>query len=103
MTSAIPVFIGIAYAFAIAIGVAVALTGGHRSPLLWLGYAAMFVPAIAVLIVRSTMNEGLRIDWNRFPLRYVPFAVLLVPIVLHAAMLPVATVLEGSLSWQDYA
>ena len=102
MTPAILVFIGIAYAFAIAIGVAVALTGGHRSPLLWLGYASMFVPAIAVLIVRSTMNEGLRIDWSRLPLKYVPLSVLLVPIVLHAVMLPVAGALEGRLVWKDY-
>jgi membrane protease YdiL (CAAX protease family) len=101
MTRAVRIFIGVAYALAIAIGIVVKATGGHESSLLGLGYAAMFVPAIAVLVVRFTTNEGLAIDWNRLPLRYVPIAVLLIPVVLHAVMLPVTAYFEGGLPWRD--
>ena len=86
--------VGAAYALSIAIGLAVGLTGGHESKFVGLGYAAMFVPAIAVLVVSVTTGDGLRICWSNFPLKYVPLALLLIPGVLHAAMLPATFAFE---------
>jgi membrane protease YdiL (CAAX protease family) len=102
MTPATLVFIGITYLLAIAIGLAVGFTGGHQSRLVGLGYAAMFIPAVALLVVRFALKEDLRIRWTRFPLNYVPLAVLLIPVLLHAVMLPVTAAFEGGLPWQDW-
>jgi membrane protease YdiL (CAAX protease family) len=48
------------------------------------------------------MNEGARVDWGRFPARYLPLALLLIPLVLHAAMMPVTSWLEGGLPWSAW-
>src|SRR5882724_6785005 len=101
MTRAILTFVGITWLLAIAIAAAVALTGGHESRFVGLGYAAMFVPAIAVLVVRFTMNQDLHIVWSRFPLKYIPLGLLLIPVALHAVMLAFTAALEGRLPWQD--
>jgi hypothetical protein len=48
----------------------------------------MFLPAVSVLIVNSAMNEAPRVSWDRFPLRYLPVALFLIPGVQHAVKLP---------------
>jgi membrane protease YdiL (CAAX protease family) len=65
-----------------------------------LGYLSMILPAIAVLIVHTAMHEPPRVDWNEFPLQYLPAALFLMPAVLHAVMLPVMAALNGGLEWQ---
>ena len=60
----------------------------------------MFVPAVAVLVVVVAMRgKAPLLGWNRFPLKYVPVALFLMPIVMHAVMLPVAAVLWSGLPW----
>ncbi|MGH9161154.1 MAG: hypothetical protein ACRD2X_14360 [Vicinamibacteraceae bacterium] len=78
-------FVSIAYALSIAFSLIVALTGGYQSRFAFpCGVAAMFVPTIAVMIVSSTMSDGVwSFGWNRFPLRYLPIALLLMPLVLR--------------------
>jgi membrane protease YdiL (CAAX protease family) len=103
MTRAVLAFVAIAYALAIALSLVVGLTGGYQSRLVGLGYLAMLVPTIAVLAVRFAMNEDVRsMGWDRFPLRFLPVALLLIPIVLHAAMLPLTAALAGGLPWQGW-
>jgi membrane protease YdiL (CAAX protease family) len=101
-SSAIAVFVAIAYALSMALSVVIGLTGGHESSLFGLRFLAMAIPAVAVLIAASVMNEPLRIDWSRLSLRYVPLALLLFPIVLHVAMVPVTVAYEGRLPWADW-
>jgi hypothetical protein len=52
----------------------------------------MFLPAVSVLIVSATMKEPPRIRWDRLPLRYLPVALFLIPVVLHAVMLPLMAI-----------
>jgi membrane protease YdiL (CAAX protease family) len=59
----------------------------------------MFLPAIAVLVLDRTMNEKALIR-SEIPLRYVPVALFLIPVVLHAAILP--TMRAGGLQWQEW-
>jgi membrane protease YdiL (CAAX protease family) len=99
---AMKAFVVIAYALSITLSLVVGLTGGHESPLIGLRFLSMFIPAVAVLIVNSAMNEDLRVDWNRLPLKYMPLALLLLPVVIHAAMLPVTAAYEGRLPWEDW-
>jgi hypothetical protein len=61
----------------------------------------MFLPAAAVLVVGSSMNENPRIRSDAFPLRYLLAALFLIPGVLHAAMLPAMAILTG-VQWQDW-
>jgi membrane protease YdiL (CAAX protease family) len=102
MNHAILVFVAITYALSIGLSLVIGLTGGHESRLVGLGYATMFVPALAVFVVQSGMDEVPGIDWRRFPLKYLPVALLLIPVVNHAVMLPVTAALAGGLPWQNW-
>jgi membrane protease YdiL (CAAX protease family) len=102
MNRSILVFVAVAYALSIALSLVVGLTGGYQSPLIGLGIISMFLPAIAVLIIRSAMNEPPRIDWRRCPPGYIPVALLLMPVVMHVVMLPLAATLNGRLAWQEW-
>jgi len=95
-------FIATAFGLSIALSVAVGLTGGHDSALIGLAYLSMFVPAIAVLVVRAVTHEAPRIFWDSFPLRYLPVALFLIPGVMHATMLPLMGILQGGVHWQDW-
>ncbi len=101
--NAIICFVAVSYTLSIGLSLLVGLTGGSDSQLIGFGYAAMFFPAMALVIVRSATGARLRIDWERLPLKYVPVALFLMPLVMHAAMLPAAIALEGGLGelhWQ---
>ena len=100
--SVILVFVAIAYAASIALSLIVGLTGGYESSLIGLRWLSMFLPAISVLIVSTKLNEHPRVNWERFPLRYLPVAVFLIPGVLHAVGLPMSIALQGPLQWQDW-
>jgi len=100
--NAILVFVGTAYALSIALSLVVGLTGGHESAFIGLAYLSMFLPAVSVLIVSSAMNEGPRVRWDYFPIRYLPVALFLIPGVQHAVMLPVMATAPGGLQWQDW-
>lgn len=100
--NAIVVFVATAYALSILLSLVVGLTGGHESALLGLAYLSMFLPAVSVLIVRSAMNEGPRVRWDHFPLRYLLVALFLIPGVQHAVMLPFMATALGGVQWQDW-
>jgi membrane protease YdiL (CAAX protease family) len=101
MSRATIAFVAIAYALAISLGLVVGLTGGHESPLVALGFGAMFVPTIAAVLVRLVMQEGPRIDWSRLPLAFLPLALLMIPVTLHAAMLSTIAGV-GALPWAEW-
>ena len=95
-------FVAITYTLSIALSLVVGLTGGRESGLIGLAFLSMFLPASAVLIVNSITNEGLRLRWDRFPLRYLPVALFLIPAELHAVMLPLMARFGAGLQWQDW-
>ena len=96
------VYVTLVYALSIALSLVVGLTGGYGSPLIGLAYLSMFLPAVAVLIVSSAMNDGPRVRWDYLPLRYLPLALFVIPGVLHAVMLPSMVILQGGAQWQDW-
>ena len=96
------VYLGIAYALSIALSIVIGSTGGQTSPLIGFGIISMLIPAFAVVILSSTMNEGSLVKWNVFPLKYLPLALLLIPVVMHVVMLSMTIILEGKLSWQSW-
>lgn len=98
----IATFVAVAFAMSVALSLIVGLTGGYQSPFIGLQFLSMFIPSLAVLGVRPLKGGAVRIDWHRLPWTYVPVALLLLPIVMHAAMLPVAATYEGRLPWQEW-
>jgi membrane protease YdiL (CAAX protease family) len=98
LTRPIVAFVILAYAQSLAIGVIVGLTGGPRSPFIGLGFAAMLAPALAAFVVSRWLGEPPRINWSRFPLVWLPAALLLIPSAMHAAMLSRVAV-GGPLPW----
>jgi membrane protease YdiL (CAAX protease family) len=99
---AITAFVATAYGLAIALSLVIGLTGGYNSAFIGLAYLSMILPSIAVAIVNSAMNEPPRIRWDRFPLRYLPVAIFLIPGVLHVTMLPLMASVGGGIQWQDW-
>ena len=96
-------FVAITYGLSILMSLVVGFTGGPESPFVWLGFVAMLIPALAVLILRGAAGE--RVDsmgWDRFPLVYLPISLLLIPVVMHVAMVPLVAFLEGEMPWQDW-
>jgi membrane protease YdiL (CAAX protease family) len=103
MNRAIVAFIAIAYGLSATLSGVIWATGGHDSGLVGVGFISMLFPALAALIVKLSMGEGFAaIDWGRFPVRYLPAALLLMPVVLHATMLPTTYALESRLPWQEW-
>jgi membrane protease YdiL (CAAX protease family) len=99
---AVRVFIAIAYTLSIALSLSIGLTGGYRSRWSGLGYVSMLLPAVSASITNAVMHEKRRwIGWDRFPVRYLPPALFLMPLAMHAAMLPAAAAL-GRLHWQEW-
>jgi membrane protease YdiL (CAAX protease family) len=86
----------------IGLSLIIGLTGGHDSHLIELGYMSMLLPAISVLIVSFATKEAPLVSWGRSPLKYLPAALLLMPGVLHATMLPLMAILQGGLRWQSW-
>ena len=97
-------FITIAYTLSIALSLVVRLTGGAQSRFAFgLGLASMFIPAAAMLVVVLAMKAmPPSLGCNRLPLRYLPIALLLMPVVMHAVMLPVAAYVWGGLPWATW-
>lgn len=100
MRGTILTFLAVAYGLAIALSLVVGLTGGYRSPFIAAGFLSTFAPALAVLVVTWTADAR-PVVHNAFPLRYLPLALFLIPVVLHAAMLPTMAATEG-IQWQDW-
>lgn len=97
-------FITVAYALSIALSLVVGLTGGPQSPVAFgFGVASMFVPTVATLVVVLAMKAPApSLGSDRFPLKYLAIALLLIPVVMHAVMLPVAAYLWGGLPWASW-
>jgi membrane protease YdiL (CAAX protease family) len=93
------IFLGTAFGFAIALSAIVGATGGHDSPLIGLGALTMFIPGLAAAVAGASSKDPVWVDWGRFPVRYVPAALLLMPAALHAVMLPITAALAGGLPW----
>ena len=104
MTRTLLAFLTIAYTLSIALSLVVLLTGGPQSRFAFgLGVASMFVPAAAMLAVVLAMKAmPPSLGGNRLPLRYLPIALLLMPVVMHAVMLPVAAYVWGGLPWATW-
>jgi len=100
--SAILIFVATCYGLSIALSLVIGLTGGHKSALIGMSYLAMLLPAVALALVRVTRNEPVRIHWTRFPARYLPIALLLIPGLLHAVMIPVMAKVGGGVRWQEW-
>lgn len=101
MTRAVVAFIAIAYVLAVVLSAVVWMTGGHQSPLAGVGVLVMFAPTVAALVAKATMREGVRVAWTRFPVAFLPAALLLIPLTLHAAMLAVMASV-GPLPWAEW-
>lgn len=99
---AISVYIGLAYFLSILLSLLIGLTGGQNSTFIGLGFASMLIPAFGVVILNATMNEAPSVNWGLFPVKYLPLALFLIPFVMHAAMLPMTDILEGTIPWQQW-
>ena len=94
------VFLSVTFGGSILLSLMFGLSGGHESPLLWLAPLTMFMPALGVLATRITAGAPLGIDAAiHLPMRWLPAALLVLPLAIHAVVLPGIFILEGKLPW----
>jgi membrane protease YdiL (CAAX protease family) len=62
----------------------------------------MFFPAVALLAAIIAMNEPALINWRVLPVRYLPLALFLMPLVMHAVMLTLTIYFTRGLPWQAW-
>ena len=96
------IFVTLAFAMSMGFSWLVATTGGPASPYVPYALVSMFFPAIAMIVTRVMTGEKLNIKWARFPLRYVPVALLLIPVATHAVMLATLYAIDGAIHWQAW-
>lgn len=95
-TRPLAAFLAVSFGGSIALSLAVAYGASPTA----LAPVAMLVPGLAVLFVRVVF--GARIPdggWRRFPYRWLPVALLVLPIAVHTIALPGMLLLEGRLPW----
>jgi membrane protease YdiL (CAAX protease family) len=102
MTGPIILFVAVAYALSIGLSLFIGLTGGHQSPYIGIAIVSMLFPAIAVVAVRLFAGAQWPAGFKRFPLGWALMALLLIPLVMHAAMLPTVAFYEGRLPWEGW-
>src|SRR4051794_7868503 len=98
------IFTFLTFSLSILLSLFIGLTGGHQSRFIWMQFASMPIPAFVVLIMnhvfKAPANE---LDWDRFPIRWLPLALFLMPLVIHTVCLPLISFLNtGSLPWQSW-
>jgi membrane protease YdiL (CAAX protease family) len=96
------VFLSVAMGGSVLLSVAIGLSGGQQSPLARFAVLSMFMPALGVMVTRLTVGDQLNIKRARSPLLWVPVALLLVPLAIHAVALPGVLLLEGRLPWDAW-
>ena len=101
--ASIATFLLVAFGASIVLSLVVGLSGGAQSPYVSLGPVAMLFPALGVLVVRVVHRERIAdLGWRRFPPRYLPVAVLLMPLAIHNVTLPSIFALERRLPWVEW-
>jgi membrane protease YdiL (CAAX protease family) len=97
-------FIAITFGLSILLSLFIGLTGGHESKFIWMQFASMPIPALAVLIMNKVFKAPVNgLDWNKFPIRWLPLALFLMPVVIHIVCLTLMAFLNnGNLPWQSW-
>ena len=82
-------FSGIALALSILLSVFIGRTGGHWSPFIGWSYSSMFIPALSLFLVIVFFKAPAPVlRWDVLPVKWLPVALFLLPVALHAVLLP---------------
>ncbi len=97
-------FLSLNFGLSILISLIVMLTGGHDSKYIGIGYISMLIPAISVLIMKLLFKAKTgAVGWNRFPIKWLPVALFLIPFAIHAICIPLDAFLNnGAIPWQSW-
>jgi membrane protease YdiL (CAAX protease family) len=98
------VFITITFSLSILLSLFIGYTGGHESKYIWLQFASMPIPAIAVLLMNNLFKAPVKeIEWNKLPVYWLLVALLLMPVMVHIICLPLINFLNnGTFPWQSW-
>lgn len=98
------VFIVITFSLSVLLSLFIGFTGGHESKFIWLQFASMPIPAIAVLLMNKLFKAPVKeIEWNKLPIYWCLLALLLMPVTIHIVCLPLINFLNnGAFPWQSW-
>jgi uncharacterized protein len=84
------IFLVITFGLSISLSILVGLTGGTQSSLQNIGILAMFFPALAIIAVKFIFKTPISYSgWRNFPLKWLPIALFIFPIVIHLGCLTI--------------
>jgi len=94
-------FAGVAFAMSILLSLFIGFTGGHASPYIAAGYISMLIPAVTVFLLHLILRMAYPVvEWDVFPISWLPLALFLLPASLHAVLLPTYAHFSGNgLPW----
>jgi hypothetical protein len=93
-------YLFITFGLCLLLSLVVGLTGGHESNWKDTGYLAMFIPAIAVLWLRSKTGFSYPAP-GAFSWQWLALALFFFPLIIHAVCLPVVALQNHShIPWQ---
>jgi membrane protease YdiL (CAAX protease family) len=95
-------FLAVAFGGSILLSLLIGLTGGPTSRFAGLSLSSMLFPALGVIVARAAYGSRLGIVWTRLPWRWLPFALLALPLAIHLIALPGLLLLAGHLPWVDW-
>jgi membrane protease YdiL (CAAX protease family) len=101
-SSPLIVFLGVVFGGSTLLSLVIGLSGGYKSSFIGSAPVTMFLPALGVLAARVALDAHLDVEWDRLPLRWLPAALLILPLAIHAVALPGVVVLEGRLPWVQW-
>lgn len=103
-TDHVAIFLSIVFCSSIFLSLFVGLSGGYESRFIWLRFFASVPVSIAVIIMTTAFSAPAQVlTWNEFPVRWLPLALFLMPLTIHAVGLPLLTYLNnGRLPWQSW-
>jgi membrane protease YdiL (CAAX protease family) len=97
-------YLFITFSLCILLSLIVGLTGGHESNWKNAGYLAMFIPAIAVLLLRNQSKAGFSYPAAKgFTFKWLALALFIFPLIIHVVCLPVVALQNNShIPWQPW-
>jgi membrane protease YdiL (CAAX protease family) len=97
-------FIAVTFSLSILLSLFIGLTGQHESKFIWLQFASMPIPALAVLIMNNLFKAPVEeIEWDKLPVYWLALALFLMPVTIHIICLPLISFLNnGALPWQSW-
>jgi membrane protease YdiL (CAAX protease family) len=102
-TSSVSIYVIITFSLSILLSIFIGVTGGENTRYAGAKFISMFIPAIAVFILHRRGDSFVRESLQHFPLSWMPVALFIFPVIIHAVCIPVIAFQNNyHIPWQSW-